>query len=520
VSARTPAVPGQDGQAPSRTYFGWQQDKVAFLFGLSGQRAAMIALAVLLAIWPLAVARPAEGVAAWPAAMILGVAAFARIAGRTSDEWLAASVSYALLRLQGQHKFASAAFAPRPRGAPAAPPLMDLPGILAPVRILAASSPQGGPMAVAHHRYDRTYTAVARVRFPGIGLADSARRDQRVAGWGALLAALCTEGTPIVRVQVLQRIVPESGAALRRWHADHRVRGAPVAAAEITSSLLATATLATCQRESYLAFAMDERRAGAAVRGAGGGTGGAVAVLARQLRALAPAIGTAELQVTSWLSPRELAEVIRTAFDPHAIRPLAERRAVAAGQGSRPGLPAGVDPALAGPAAAEARPGSYVHDGAVSATYWVHDWPRSQVYATALAPLLGEGWHRRTFSLHMEPLGPRTAQREVMRERTARDVAVRMRQRTGQIVPEHERAALERVQAQDAEQAAGHGLIRFTGYCTVTVTDPGELEDACAALEADAAAARIEVRRMWLAQDAGFAMSALPLGFGLPRKRW
>jgi hypothetical protein len=31
-----------------------------------------------------------------------------------------------------------------------------------------------------------------------------------------------------------------------------------------------------------------------------------------------------------------------------------------------------------------------------------------------------------------------------MRERTARHVAVRMRQRTGQIVPEHERAAMER----------------------------------------------------------------------------
>jgi hypothetical protein len=29
-------------------------------------------------------------------------------------------------------------------------------------------------LAVAHHRYDRTYTAVAEVRFAGIGLADSA----------------------------------------------------------------------------------------------------------------------------------------------------------------------------------------------------------------------------------------------------------------------------------------------------------------------------------------------------------
>jgi hypothetical protein len=107
-----------------------------------------------------------------------------------------------------------------------------------------------------------------------------------------------------------------------------------------------------------------------------------------------------------------------------------------------------------------------------------------------------------------------------MRERTARHVAVRMRQRTGQIIPEHEQTAMERARAQDADRAAGHGLVRFTGYVTVTVADPAQLDDACAALEADAAAARIELRRMWFAQDVGFAMGALPLGFGLPRRRW
>ena len=112
-------------------------------------------------------------------------------------------------------------------------------------------------MAVAHNRYDRTYTAVARLRVPGLGLADSARRDQRVAGWGALLAGLCIEGDPMIRVQAWQRWSPESGAALRRWHHDHLDPGAPAAAAQVTAELLATSTLATSQREAYLAFVMD-----------------------------------------------------------------------------------------------------------------------------------------------------------------------------------------------------------------------------------------------------------------------
>jgi hypothetical protein len=150
----------------------------------------------------------------------------------------------------------------------------------------------------------------------------------------------------------------------------------------------------------------------------------------------------------------------------------------------------------------------------------VYEWPRSQVHATVLAPLLGEGEHRRSYSMHVEPLGPRDAEREVMRERTARDVAVRMREKAGQVIPEHERVALERAVAQDAERAAGHGLLRFNAYLTVTVAEREDLEKACAELEADASAARIEIRRMWYGQDIGFAAGALPLGFGLPGKRW
>ena len=511
-------------QPAARTYTGWQQEKVAFLFGLSGQRAVTMAAAVLAAILPIAAARPAEGVVTWPIAVVLTLAAFIRIGGRTADEWLAAALSYQIGVFRGQHRFASGPFAPLPATGQAGPPPMDLPGILAPLRILAVPSGPGRQMAIAHNRYDRTYTAVARLRVPGLGLADSARRDQRVAGWGGLLAGLCTEGNPIIRVQAWQRIVPESGAALRRWHHDHLDPGAPAAAAGITAELLATSTLATSQREAYLSFVMDERRAAPSIRAAGGGPKGAAVVLIRRLHALSAAIGNAELEIEDWLGPRDLAEVIRTAFDPHVQGPVAERRAAAyaaaaAGQ-PWPGLAPGVDPGAAGPAGAEARPGAYLHDGASSVTYWVHDWPRSQVYCTALAPLLGDGGHRRSFSLLIEPLSPHAAEREVMRERTARHVAVRMRQRTGQLVPEHEQAAMDRARAQDADRAAGHGLARFTAYVTVTVAGQAQLDDACAALEADAAAARIEIRRMWFAQDAGFAMGALPLGFGLPKRRW
>jgi hypothetical protein len=511
----------------SRTYGGWQAEKVPFIFGLSGRRAAMLAAAVLSFILPVTEGHISAAAVFWPLAAILAVIAFARVAGRTTDEWAVAATSHLTGKFLGRNKFASGPFAPPlspDDAAEGAPVRLDLPGILAPVRMLSVPAAHGRDLAVMMHDLDATMTAIARLRCPGIGLVDSGRRDQRVAGWGTLLAGLCKEGSPVTRLQALERLVPETGAALRGWHDAHAVPGAPDLSAQVAAELLNASSLVTTTREAYLAVTMDTRRARGQIRAAGGGESGAATVLVRHLQSLAQSVAGAGLQIDDWLGTRDLAEVIRTAYDPRAQEPLAARRAEAAraaGAGIGWTVPApGAEPHTAGPVYAEADAGWYAHDGARSVTYWVEDWPHSEVFSTVLGPLLGDGKHRRTFSLVFEPLAPRRAEREIMRERTARHVAVRMRQRTGQIIPEHERAASARALNQDAERAAGNGMLRFVAYLTVTVTDPADLADACAALEADARQAGLEPRRMWCAQDTGFAVGALPLGMGLPQRRW
>lgn len=512
-----------------KTFGGWQTERVNFLFGLSGRRAAMLAAAVLSAIAPVTAGNMSDAIVFWPVAVVLAVAAFARFEGRTADEWAVSAASHLTGRVLGETRFAGGPFAPPPdpaeisrHGNKDKDAGLDLPGILAPVRIRSVPAARGRDLAVVRHDADKTLTAVAKLKAPGIGLADSARRDQRVNGWGTLLAGLCTEGSPVTRVQALQRLIPADGAELRGWHAAHALDSAPEVSRQVTRQLLDT-SLVTTQREAYLAVSIDEARARGQIRAAGGGDAGAATVLVRQLRSLAQALSGADLEIEAWLGTRELCEVIRTAYDPLSQPMLAARRAGAAQAAGADltwdGLQPGVRAEDAGPVYAEARPGSYVHDGAESATYVVGQWP-AEAYATVLAPLLGDGRHRRSFGLLYEPLGPRQAAREVMRERTSRHVAVRMRQRTGQVVPEHERVASARALSQDAERAAGHGLVRFTGFLTVTVTGPGQLAEACAAAEADAALARIELRRVWFAQDSAFAAGALPLAAGLPRRRW
>ena len=118
--------------------------------------------------------------------------------------------------------------------------------------------------------------------------------------------------------------------ALRAWHERHLARRCPGPGPRVAEELLASSRLSTARRESYLAVTIDARRAGGAIRAAGGGDAGAAAVLIRQLRSLPQALGTAELEVEEWLGARDLAEVIRTAYDPDSQVPLAARRALAA----------------------------------------------------------------------------------------------------------------------------------------------------------------------------------------------
>src|SRR5689334_7117189 len=104
------SAPGRAGSASARTYFGWQRERVAFLFGMSGQRAGLLVAAVLIWVWPLAVSRVGLLLLCWPLAVVLVGVVFTRVAGRTVDEWASAVVSFEVLAWRQQHKFLSGAF--------------------------------------------------------------------------------------------------------------------------------------------------------------------------------------------------------------------------------------------------------------------------------------------------------------------------------------------------------------------------------------------------------------------------
>jgi hypothetical protein len=504
-------------------YGGWQAEATGFVGGTTLPQFLLAVVAVILSIAPVYATSWAVAVLTLPAAGVLAALAFARVSGLAAGAWIWAALRHLCSVAGRRNLFASGVFAPWIVTADDRGELqpMDLPGVLARLRLLPVATGAGTEVAVVHDPAAHTFTAVLRLRYPGLALADADEQNRRVGAWGAFLASLCVENGPISRVAVAQRAQPDDGTALASWTRDHTSGQAPAPAVQSLTGLLLDAGPAGSHRETYLSVTLAAQRARPALCAAGGGPAAAAAVLVRELFAMQASVAAADLGVETWLGPRELSAVIRTGYDPDSVRPLAARRAAHHRPGSVPaGLEPGVDPSLAGPAATQTGWSTYRHDGAYSVTYQVRDWPRSAVLATALHPLLrARTGARRSFALVCEPMGPRRAQRALARDRTKRHVLISLRRRTGRLDSPDELAELTRAEGQDRARAAGQGLLRFIGLVTVTVTDARQLETACADVQADAAAARIELRRLYGAQDAGFAACVLPLGQGLPARR-
>ena len=227
-------------------------------------------------------------------------------------------------------------------------------------------------------------------------------------------------------------------------------------------------------------------------------------MLLREIAAVQERLVSAQLDVHGWLPPRGLAQVLRTAFEPGAQPALDARHGATNGPGP------GVDPDVAGPMATATAWSSYRSDDAWHATYWVHEWPRLEVGADFLAPLLLHTPGLRTVAVHAEPVPARAAARTVAAARTAALANQALRERVGQVTTRREEAEADEVTRREAELVAGHAEFAFTAFVTVTAATPEALEEACAALEHAAHASYLEVRRMYGEQDQAFTYT-LPI---------
>ena len=478
----------------------------------SGQVGA-VAAGLILAVLAIRSRPSLAGVAV--AALLVGggvVVAFWPIAGRTGEQWLPVVVRWGWAGVTGR-RFQAASDPSRgttvacddrgtvmAAGGPARPaPACSLFDGLHLVDAGAAGQ-SGSGMGVVIDDRCRSVTAVLALRGHSFALLSPVEQDARVAGWAQALASLARDGAAVHRLQWVETCLPDDGSAVRGHLHTHGVLAEEAPATRSYRDLLDEASPVTRRHRVLVAVSVHRGRSARAVRSAGGGLGGAVEVLAREVSAVRTSLESVDIAVDRLLDRAGLAELLSEALS-----------SAPDGSGTPNGRPAAGS--CPWPMGIEAGWDAVRTDGTWHATYWVAEWPRVDVRPDFLGPLLFAPL-RRTLSVVMEPVDPARAARQVAQARTAGLADSELRRRNGFLTSARHTRERQSVDERDVELADGHAQFRYSGYLGVTAESEAELTVACAALEQAAGHARLEVRRLYGQQD-GALLCLLPLGRGL-----
>jgi hypothetical protein len=352
-----------------------------------------------------------------------------------------------------------------------------------------------------------TYTGVLRGHGRTFALCDEAEQASLVDGWAEVLASMADSGTPISRLQVIERTLPDTGEDAARYLREEMRRPATDDLVRSYLELLDEAAPLSREHETLIVLQLDVRRLAGSIRQFRDRDLAAYVALVQELSSFSDRLRTAGIGVEGALPPRLLAETVRVAFEPWARLDLAQR-AMRDPQG------AGLEPSSAWPVAAEDGWSRYRTDGAWHAVYWIREWPRVAVRPDFLEPLLLRTRALRTLALVMEPVAPERAQREVERQRTHALSDQATRERHGFMTSRRREHEIEQVLTREDELASGHEELRFTGYVAVSSPSVDELELAAKEVQRQASRARLQLVRLAGEQAAAFT-AVLPLGRGL-----
>ena len=462
--------------------------KRGIMLGLSMPQLVVLGVAILIVVASL---YTAGGMGlAWTSPLWGSAALVAVIpaGGRKAIEWVPILARWVARTWLGQLTFRRRIIKPRPAGT------LALPGDAASLR--EWEDPETGA-AMIHDPHAQTLTAILGVSHPAFVLLDPGEQQRRVGGWGRVLAAACRSGR-ISRIQVSERTLPDSGSGLAEWWRTHGTNDGSWAATTY-AELIERAGPAGERHATTISLALDMKAAARQIRTSGGGMRGAATVLRQEMTTMTTALRAAELTSTGWLTPGEVAVILRSAYDP-AAAPALERHGAL-----------GRDLATAGPVAVTETWDRLRSDSAFHAVLWITEWPRSQVFPGFLAPLVLSNGILRTLALHYTPVRADQAARDLRKKKTELISDASQRRKIGQVEDASASAELDDVLQQEADLTAGHGVLRVSGLISVSAPTVDELDAAVAAVEQAAIQASCETRRLVGQQAVAFTAAALPL---------
>jgi len=497
-----------------RRYVFGPLEQRGLIMGLRAGQVALLATALFIAMVVLRSAPDVLGVLAAVAVSLGAVAvAFVPVGGRTASQWAPAAGRRLARLVTGcrigvlAHRRAADPVALGVRSSRCVKSsawngvVVRPPAALAGLAFTELRAPDGSSVAIIHDRGSDTLTAVLDVRGGSFHLLDEGEQHRRLSAWGALLAGLAREGGAVCRVQWIERSVPGDAVALARHLAERGTVDLESAVARSYADLIAEAGTLTREHQCHVALSVRAgRRRGADPE----------SVLLREVRLLQGQLRAADIEAGAPLSLRQVGGLLRSAFDPEDPVVLNRRGS------TNPDL-AGSSLPAAWPSASEESWSRWRTDRGWHATFWVAEWPRRDVGPDFLGPLLLQASGRRTIAVVMAPLPPSVGVREAEAARTAQAADDQLRYRAGFLDTARRRRESEGLARREAELADGHAAYRFSGYVTVTATDPDALEVACSETVQTAHQCHLDLRRLYGVQDLAFTWT-LPLGRGLGRR--
>jgi hypothetical protein len=473
--------------------------------------ALVIILLVLVAVGR----RPAGMLLAFAVGAVALVVTFWPVKGRTLEAWVPVALRFLGRRASGRGEYRSSA--------PSAGvvvkhdgtvlPATSLPEELGDVELLAARVDPTGPAVIGVIKDLRadTYTATLGVRVRNFALLSDAEQERRLAAYGTLLAGLARDDSPIRRVGWIERTVPSDGDDVAAYLQQARDPALPLSSGPVASyiELIESAADVTQDHELFVSLQLDGWRARSQARRLGRGDDGMLRLVVRELDLFARRLEGAGVQVLGALPPRMLAKAIRDGYDPFG-------RTARARAGALDSDRAGIPLELAGPQARSTSWATFASDSAVHATYWISEWPRIDVGAVFLQPLLMQTTAVRTVAMVMDAISPSRAIAEVEQARTTDIADEATRQRLGQTTTARHAQKAQATARREQELADGHAELRYAAYVIVSapIDDAEALDRGCAEVEHAAQQSRLRLERLYGEQDYAFTFG-LPLCRGL-----
>lgn len=235
---------------------------------------------------------------------------------------------------------------------------------------------------------------------------------------------------------------------------------------------------------------------------AGGGLRGFMEVALGVMGNVEQMVAASGVKVIGWHTPRSMAALARTAFDPSSALEISDRE----------GDWAGASPESAGPTGADVSPTQIWSDGWYHRTFEISEWPRGQARLGFLGKLVFAGPFRHTVTVVFKPKDLRGAMSKTQQRKADHQSAGKMRRKLDRPESlEHERE-LEDIQAEELDLMEGNAAVDMAGLITVSAETEEEIESHAADIKAKATASNCEIRPVILQEDAAFTAAALPFG--------